>query len=70
MFQKGGHGPAVPPPLNPPLTDTSHYLQLLPEVCRSVIFGPPCISVYDSKSIISIFNKFIAPTTRFPIQKS
>ena len=30
---------------NTPSTDTSHYLQLLPEVCRSVIFGPPCIDI-------------------------
>ena len=30
---------------NTPSIDTSHYLQLLPEVhvCRSVLFGPPCI---------------------------
>ena len=33
---------------NTPSTDTSHYLQLLPEVCRSVIFGPPCIVVIVS----------------------
>ena len=29
---------------NTPSTDTSNYLQLLPEVCRSVIYGPPCIN--------------------------
>ena len=28
---------------NTPSTDPSHYLQILPEVCRSVISGPPCI---------------------------
>ena len=27
-----------------PSTDTSHFISLLPEVCRSVLFGPPCIS--------------------------
>ena len=29
-------------------TDTSHYLQLLPEVCRSVIFGPPYICPFSA----------------------
>merc|ERR1712074_315284 len=29
---------------NTPSTDPSHYLQILPEVCRSVISGPPCIT--------------------------
>ena len=25
---------------------TSHLIYLLPEVCRSVIFGPPCIDTH------------------------
>ena len=28
---------------NTPSIDTNQYLQLLPEVCRSIISGPPCI---------------------------
>ena len=39
---------------NTPSTDTSHYLQLLPEVCRSVIFGPPCITV--TEQYVSLFS--------------
>ena len=31
-----------------PSTDTSHLISLLPEVCRSVIFGPPCINSWDN----------------------
>ena len=34
-------------------TDTSHYLQLLPEECRSVMFGPPCIRVKKQRNIKS-----------------
>ena len=48
---------------NTPSIDTSHYLQLLPEVCRSVLFGPPCMRLilkhsgtkWDDKTSKKIF---------------
>ena len=39
-----------------PSTDTSHFISLLPEVCRSVLFGPPCIGV----NFFFIFSNFPA----------
>ena len=38
-----------------PSTDTSHFISLLPEVCRSVLFGPPCIDVWDALLLLFFF---------------
>ena len=41
---------------NTPSIDTSHYLQLLPEVCRTVLFGPPCIVSVSKPKYIVLFS--------------